>query len=411
MNAVDAATGAESAAPHAAQAIANWKAIQSDPKVDLRSLEPDAATIMEARDIRSVDRQECSMSLSKSVHCRQLDRHQGAADLPRLLAAAIAAVMLAGGMECARGFAESPAIANGVVRVVNRLGKECSIGSGTLIDRQADLGVILTCAHVFSDGVGELTVFFDGSTPRHALVVAIDKDNDLASLVVRHPPAAAVALATSVPPPGSPLSSCGFGPQGTFRVNRGKYLGSVTLEDGEDLGVVEIEGLARQGDSGGPIFDARHRLVAVIFGSNGEVVDGTHCVVIRQFLAQHTVTSELARRIATLSSRPFAETNLLFHGEIAGASEVEAKPPVLVTVRGVVRHGDRAAAGAKLQISGPTTRVATLDHEGRFAVEVVAGGSYELSVDAVVHNRMRHVESSIVVSDETSRREIELKLH
>jgi S1-C subfamily serine protease len=325
-----------------------------------------------------------------------------------VFALAAATVARVQGEACAFAPGSTP-IAEGVVRVVNRLGNECSIGSGTLVDRQADMGIVLTCAHVFSDGVGELTVFFDGATPRHALVIAIDKKNDLASLVVKHPPAAAVPLATAVPAPGSPLASCGFGPQGTFRVNRGQYLGPVTLEDGEDLGVLEIEGAARQGDSGGPIFDERHQLVAVIFGSNGEVVDGTHCGVIREFLAAYSVSNDLARRITHLASRPIGESNLLFRGEIADASEVQGRPLALVTVRGVVRHGDQAASGAKLHITGSTTRVATLDQEGRFAVQVVAGGSYELTVDAVVHNRVRHGQSSIWVS-EAMPREIELKL-
>ncbi len=328
-----------------------------------------------------------------------------------LLVLALAAGALVGVEGNASAFSPDPTpISQGVVRVVNRLGKECSIGSGTLIGRQQDMGVVLTCAHLFSDGVGDLIVFFDGATPRHALPIAIDKKNDLASLVVKHPPAASVPLAAAVPVPGSPLASCGFGPQGNFLVNRGQYLGPVTLKDGEDSGVLEIEGVARQGDSGGPIFDERRRLVAVIFGSNGEVVDGTHCGVIRRFLASNPVTSDMTRRMTRLASRPVDETFLLFRGELTEPSDVPVEPPSLVTVRGVVRYGKQAASGATIHVTGPTARVATLDHDGRFVVEVVAGGSYELTVDAVVHNRLRHGQRSIWVSDEMAQREIELKL-
>ena len=44
-----------------------------------------------------------------------------------------------------------------------------------------------------------------------------------------------------------------------------------------------MTGSARQGDSGGPVFDRHRQLVAVLFGTNGQVVDGTFCGRVRRF--------------------------------------------------------------------------------------------------------------------------------
>jgi hypothetical protein len=306
----------------------------------------------------------------------------------------------------------APPIARGVVRIVNRLGKENSIGSGTLIEKKQDAGVVLTCAHLFSEGVGDLVVFFEGSTPRHALVIAIDKKNDLATLVVERPTAASIAVAKTLPPAGAPLASCGFGQEGRFHANHGRYLGQVTLEHGESSGVLELDGAARQGDSGGPIFDARHQVVAVILGSDGKVVDGTHCDVIRRFLATNPLTADLKTRLAQLARRPVEETILVFRPQAGEAWDAASQAPVaLSTVRGVARYGSRGASRASIFLKGPATRVATLDEDGRFVFDAVPSGHYELTIDAVVHNRMRHAERSIWVAAEAGQQEVVLKLN
>ena len=43
--------------------------------------------------------------------------------------------------------------------------------------------------------------------------------------------------------------------------------------------------MARQGDSGGPIFNPSGQLVGMILGTNGRIVTGTYCGRIRQFLS------------------------------------------------------------------------------------------------------------------------------
>lgn len=298
-----------------------------------------------------------------------------------------------------------------VVRIVNHVGKEQSIGSGTLIHRRADYGVVLTCAHIFSDDVGELIVFFDGGAARVAQVLAIDEKNDLASLLVARPPSDAVALAKALPAHGSPLASCGFGSQGEFLVNRGQALGQVTLEDGEPEGVVELSGAARQGDSGGPIFDDRGQLVAVIFGSDGHVVDGTHCGVIRPFLAKHPISRELTRRLAEQAARPLDTTLMAFRP--SGSSEVTAATfkQEFTTLRGTVRYGKRLARGAIVELKGPKSHFTYVDQEGRFVFERVPVGQYELAVETVITNQRRSAQQSVWLSGEKADgEEVELLL-
>jgi hypothetical protein len=307
----------------------------------------------------------------------------------------------------------SPDVAPGIVRIVNQQGNEFSIGSGTLVERQQDVGIVLTCAHVFSDGVGDIHVFFDGGASRRALLIAADEKNDLASLAVERPVTSAVALATSVPSTRTPLASCGFGQEGKLRINHGELRGQVTLKDGESEGVVELSGKARQGDSGGPIFDAQHRLVAVIMGSDGEVVDGTHCEVFRPFLAQHPLTPSLTGRLRQLARQSSRDVAVAFRPDYDATSAEAAdvpEPPAQSTIRGVARYGNRAASGASVHLSGRATRVAKLDEQGRFQFDVVPRGSYQLTIDAVVRNKMRHGERAIWVTGELQESEIELKL-
>ncbi len=305
------------------------------------------------------------------------------------------------------------AVPPGIVRVVNQQGNEFSIGSGTLVDRKQDVGIVLTCAHVFSDGVGDILVFFDGTAPRRALLIAADEKNDLAALAVERPATPAVALAATLPRPGAPLASCGFGQEGKLRINRGELRGQVTLKDGEHEGVIEIAGMARQGDSGGPIFDSRQRLVAVIMGSDGMVVDGTHCQVFAPFLAAHPLTPKLTGRLQQLAKRSPSDVAAAFrpdyHGVTALATD-EPPAPALSTIRGVARYGDRAASGASIQLSGHATRVARLDEHGRFQFDLVPRGSYQLTIDAVVRNKLRHGERSIWVSGDRKESDVELKL-
>jgi hypothetical protein len=85
---------------------------------------------------------------------------------------------------------------------------------------------------------------------------------------------------------GSRLESCGYGPDGQLACNSGLFLSykrSTQTQNGPD-DWMEISGHARQGDSGGPIFNEQGRLVGVLWGTDGEHVVGVQAGRIHQLL-------------------------------------------------------------------------------------------------------------------------------
>ena len=123
--------------------------------------------------------------------------------------------------------------------------------------------------HLFRDGAGEISVAFAGGKTFGANLVAIDRQWDLAALEIAPPAAPPVDIATDAPRPGDWLESCGFGPDGRWRCNRGQARGYVQAAGTTGPETLELGGSARQGDSGGPVFNDRGQLAAVLWGTDG----------------------------------------------------------------------------------------------------------------------------------------------
>lgn len=151
-----------------------------------------------------------------------------------------------------------------VARIVHDEGAGSSVGSGALIANDRQGSWFLTCAHLF-DGPGKTRVVLGGATAT-ARVVAIDREHDLALLQSTAFRAEPVSV-TAVRPAGE-LTACGFGGTGVFRSVRGPIVGQATAT-GARYPSFRIRGAVRSGDSGGPVFNARGRLVAVIWGERG----------------------------------------------------------------------------------------------------------------------------------------------
>ncbi len=204
---------------------------------------------------------------------------------------------------CPRQSAPHPA----VVRVANVAadGNRC-YGSGTLVHKDAERGVVLTCAHLFRENVGDLVVTFPDARPLDAELLAVDPDWDLAALAVVPPQTAPVAVAGDHPRPGDPLRSCGYGFDGRFWCNQGRALGYVRTANTPTYETLEISGRARDGDSGGPVFNERGELAAVLWGTDGRIVGGTYCGRIRKFLARILSLGHGGREPATVPITPGA---------------------------------------------------------------------------------------------------------
>ncbi|MBI3836420.1 MAG: trypsin-like peptidase domain-containing protein [Planctomycetia bacterium] len=171
-----------------------------------------------------------------------------------------------------------------IVRIVNSRTASRTAGSGTLVDIGGGRGLIITCAHLFREGAGQVEVTFPNQQTYQAQLLKLDAAADLAALSIQAPRIEPVKIAAQFPRPGDWLVSCGYGTDGQLWCNRGQALGYVAIGGGHGSETLELSGAARSGDSGGPVFDRNRELVAVLFGTNGRVVDATFCGRIRQFL-------------------------------------------------------------------------------------------------------------------------------
>lgn len=172
--------------------------------------------------------------------------------------------------------------------VVEDGGGQRSIGSGSLVEYEGQYA-ILTNYHVVKDGRGRIRVAFADGTWRTATLVGTDPTWDLAALELSEPPKgitpAKLQYGTEAKwEPGQRLESAGYGPDGKLAVNSGRFLAYRTRAGATAADWLEMSGRARQGDSGGPIFDARGRLAGVLWGTDGRSVVGTQVGRVHRFL-------------------------------------------------------------------------------------------------------------------------------
>jgi len=171
-----------------------------------------------------------------------------------------------------------------VVRVVSPERDGTAYGSGTLIDRREDYGLVLTNWHVVRDATGPIEVRFPSGFTSQARALKMDSEWDLAALVVWRPPCEPVKLASRPPRPGDLLTIAGYG-KGDYRAITGRctQFYSPRLELPREL--VELDVEARQGDSGGPIFNDQGNLAGVLFGAGKGTTLGSFEGRVKTFLA------------------------------------------------------------------------------------------------------------------------------
>jgi hypothetical protein len=167
-----------------------------------------------------------------------------------------------------------------VVRVIGQDGEGSqSVGSGVLV-RWSGRIVVLTARHVIRDAKNIIVELH--TMRRHtARVLKVDAVWDCAVLELTSAPEgvepAEVELGQDAMLTfGARLESCGYGPDGKLACNSGLFLGyrrSAQAAQGPDDWFV-LSGHARGGDSGGPVFNQRGRLVGVLWGTDGAEVVG-----------------------------------------------------------------------------------------------------------------------------------------
>jgi hypothetical protein len=190
-----------------------------------------------------------------------------------------------------------------VARIIAPENSGTSLGSGILVDVNRTQGLVLTNWHVIRDSRSGVLVQFPDGFQSAGTVVRWDEPWDLAAIVIWKPNATPVSLAPAKPVPGEPLTIAGYG-RGPFRAETGPCTQYLAPGSGYPPEFVELSATARQGDSGGPIFNTRGELAGVLFGQNDGRTIGSCSTRLRAFLAEVGSSGFQALPIAEFSDRP-----------------------------------------------------------------------------------------------------------
>ena len=212
-----------------------------------------------------------------------------------------------------------------VARIVVPEDGATAYGSGTLIDVRENFGLVITNWHVVRDATGTIEVIFPGGFTSKARALKVDSDWDLAALVIWQPPIEPVSIAEEAPQPGDLLTICGYG-QGNYRCATGHCTQYYAPRLDFPRHMVELDVEARQGDSGGPIFNRQGNLAGVLFGAGQGTTLGSFGGRVGAFLATlapdigraekalaaEEKIREPARQVATLQAVPKNEPVSVF---------------------------------------------------------------------------------------------------
>ena len=171
-----------------------------------------------------------------------------------------------------------------VARIIAPESSSTSLGSGVLVDVNRTQGLVLTNWHVVRDSRSAVLVQFADGFQSAGTVIRWDEAWDLAALVIWKPGVTPVAIADTAAAIGEPLTIAGFG-RGPYREETGACLDYLSPGTGYPEEFVELRATARQGDSGGPIFNAAGELAGILFGQSDGRTIGSSAPRVRAFLA------------------------------------------------------------------------------------------------------------------------------
>jgi hypothetical protein len=170
-----------------------------------------------------------------------------------------------------------------VARIIVALRDGVALGSGTLVGADDQHGLVVTNWHVVRDAAGPITVVFPDGFRSPARVLKTDRHWDLAALAIWRPGVQPVPISPYPPRLGEPLTIAGYGP-GWYRAATGRCLEYLAPETNYPREMVELGTGARQGDSGGPIFNSRGEVAGVLFGTAEGRTLGAYGGRVRAFL-------------------------------------------------------------------------------------------------------------------------------
>lgn len=191
-------------------------------------------------------------------------------------------------------------------------------GSGAIVADSQGARYVLTAAHIFRDGRGQIVAqSLDGRAFPAQLVLA-SEECDVALLRVdaaRDVPA--LTISSSWPRQGETVWRAGFGPDEKLQELAGVVKGYVKTDRYATYETLKIDGPARQGDSGGPVYNESGEIVGVVWGTDGSDAYATYCGRVLKTLCDYSpsfapeaLQADATLAPATLSpdvAAPFAE--------------------------------------------------------------------------------------------------------
>ena len=165
-------------------------------------------------------------------------------------------------------------LAAAVVRVsVQDRNGQTSLGSGTLVEAYSDgSGLVVTNNHVIADAASATSgsVFFRGGRQSRFTIRDADATWDIAILEVEAPAEVEPVTVSDQPPQrGEPLMIGGYGGDNRLLFQAGSLAKRLAPRIGQPFEQFELQPCqARQGDSGGPVFNGKGRLCGALWGAS-----------------------------------------------------------------------------------------------------------------------------------------------
>ncbi|MBR4975887.1 MAG: trypsin-like peptidase domain-containing protein [Thermoguttaceae bacterium] len=180
-------------------------------------------------------------------------------------------------------------------------------GSGAVVADSAGTRYVLTAAHIFRDGRGQISAqSVDGRVFAASLVLASEECDVALLRVDASPDVPALTIAASWPRQGETVWRAGFGPNETLQERAGVVKGYVKTDRYATYETLKIDGPARQGDSGGPVYNASGEIVGVVWGTDGSDAYATYCGRVLKTLCDYSPTfnPDVVRADASPSTLP-----------------------------------------------------------------------------------------------------------
>jgi len=272
-----------------------------------------------------------------------------------ILASSLAALILSLSIQPLNAEELSPNVPHpAVARIMSVETNAASFGSGTLVYKQGKHALLITNHHVIRDSQKEILVSFPNGFRSSAKVVASDPTWDLAALLIWSPSMPAVSITKNAPQPGDKLTIAGYG-SGRYRAVSGVCSQYVSPGLSQPHEMVELKAVARQGDSGGPIFNQKGELAGVLFGAGWRTTAGSYSGRVKKFL--DPIVGRMQKSVVEKQPMEVATTE----ASSSSAPEQVAKPQATITGLALEKQVEEQSSSVKSEVADSNSELRAID--------------------------------------------------